>query len=60
MVRVSGNASGIAQAGEALLDASRYVDRNMTNVRLTRRVEAAWNGIQRMLQGIDTDYVAGG
>lgn len=56
MVRVSGNASGVAQAGEALVDAGRRVDQNMRNVRLTQRVEAAWNGIQRLLQEIDPDY----
>lgn len=59
MVRVSGNASGVAQAGEALVDAGRRVDQNITNVRLTRRVEAAWNGIQRLLQEIDPDYLPG-
>jgi hypothetical protein len=31
----------------------------MRNVRLTRRVEAAWNGIQRMLEEIDPDYLSG-
>jgi hypothetical protein len=56
MVRVSGNASGVAQAGEALVDAGRRVDQNMANVRLTRRVEAAWGAIQGMLQEVDPDY----
>lgn len=59
MIRVSGNASGVAQASEALVDAGRRVDQNMRNVRLTRRVEAAWDGIQRMLQEIDPDYLSG-
>jgi peptidoglycan hydrolase-like protein with peptidoglycan-binding domain len=59
MVSVSGNASGVAQASEALVDAGHRVDQNMTNVRLTRRVEAAWNGIQRMLEEIDPDYLSG-
>jgi hypothetical protein len=59
MIRVSGNASGVAQASEALVDAGRHVDQNMRNVRLTRRVEAAWDGIQRMLQEIDPDYLSG-
>jgi hypothetical protein len=59
MVGVSGNASGVAQASEALVDAGRRVDENMRNVRLTRRVEAAWNGIQRMLEEIDPDYLSG-
>lgn len=60
MVRVSGNASGVAQASEALVEAGRHVDQSMANVRLTRRVEAAWDGIQRMLQQIDPDYLSGG
>lgn len=59
MVRVSGNASGVAQASEALVGAGRRVDQNMTNVRLTRRVEAAWDGIQRLLQEMDPDYPSG-
>ena len=59
MVRVSGNVSGVAQASEALVDAGRRVDQSMTNVRLTRRVEAAWNGIQRLLEEIDPDYLSG-
>jgi peptidoglycan hydrolase-like protein with peptidoglycan-binding domain len=60
MVRVSGNESGVAQASEALVDAGRRVDQSIANVRLTRRVEAAWGGIQRMLQEIDSNYPSGG
>lgn len=58
IVRVSGNADGVAAAGGALVEAARRVDAALTGVTAPRDVQIGWRGVQNTLVAVAPDYLA--